>query len=147
QAGAFPVGARQAVVDVDAFGLDTEAEQGIALRGEVLLIGGASGVPDKQCAHGAPPGSWARPCHRMWSARAPGQPGSTSNCLSLSARKSSLRDRRAPRSSSTLWNHRSMGSLGIDALVVDVLGTLVDEPAGISQGIRELAPTLDEAGV
>lgn len=40
-----------------------------------------------------------------------------------------------------------MGSLGIDALVVDVLGTLVDEPAGISQGIRELAPTLDEAGV
>src|SRR5690625_2280668 len=47
QARAFSVGAGQAVIDVDAFGLDAEAEQGIALGGEVLLIGGASGVPDK----------------------------------------------------------------------------------------------------
>jgi len=43
------------VVDVDPLGLNTEAEQGIALGGQVLLIGGASSVPDKQCAHGAPP--------------------------------------------------------------------------------------------
>lgn len=32
----------------------------------------------------------------------------------------------------------------IDALVVDVLGTLVDEPAGIRAGIRELDPSLDD---
>ncbi|MEV6166607.1 haloacid dehalogenase type II [Streptomyces sp. NPDC051954] len=31
----------------------------------------------------------------------------------------------------------------IDALVFDVLGTLVDEPAGIRAGIRELDPSLD----
>lgn len=35
----------------------------------------------------------------------------------------------------------------IDALVFDVLGTLVDEPAGIRAGIRELAPALDESRV
>ncbi len=47
QARALTVGAGQAVVDVDALGLDTETEQGVALRSEVLCIGGASGVPDK----------------------------------------------------------------------------------------------------
>jgi 2-haloacid dehalogenase len=35
----------------------------------------------------------------------------------------------------------------IDAVVFDVLGTLVDEPAGIRAGIRELAPSLDDPGV
>lgn len=35
----------------------------------------------------------------------------------------------------------------IDALVFDVLGTLVDEPAGIRAGIRELDPSLDDLGV
>ncbi|KMS73104.1 HAD family hydrolase [Streptomyces viridochromogenes] len=35
----------------------------------------------------------------------------------------------------------------IDAVVFDVLGTLVDEPAGIRAGIRELAPSLDEPKV
>lgn len=35
----------------------------------------------------------------------------------------------------------------IDALVFDVLGTLVDEPAGLRAGIRELDPTLDAAHV
>jgi hypothetical protein len=49
------VGAGQAVIDVDPLSLDAQAEQGVALGGEVLLIGGASGVPDKQRAHGAPP--------------------------------------------------------------------------------------------
>jgi prevent-host-death family protein len=53
---AFTVGAGQAVVDVDPLGLDTETEQGVALGGQILLIGGASGVPDKQRAHGTPPG-------------------------------------------------------------------------------------------
>ncbi|MGN5636491.1 haloacid dehalogenase type II [Streptomyces sp. AC154] len=33
-----------------------------------------------------------------------------------------------------------------DALVFDVLGTLVDEPAGIRAGIRRLDPSLDDAG-
>ncbi|ASR37152.1 haloacid dehalogenase, type II [Prauserella marina] len=35
----------------------------------------------------------------------------------------------------------------IDALVFDVLGTLVDEPAGIRAGIREFAPTLSDEEV
>jgi 2-haloacid dehalogenase len=35
----------------------------------------------------------------------------------------------------------------IDAIVFDVLGTLVDEPAGIRAGIRELDPTLDDMRV
>jgi hypothetical protein len=47
KAGAFPVGAGQPVIDVDAFCCDSEAEQGVTLSGEVLLIGGASGIPDK----------------------------------------------------------------------------------------------------
>src|SRR4051794_37879351 len=58
--GALPVGAGQAGIDVDELGLDPEAEQGVALSGQILLIGGASGVPDKQCAHHAPPGKWVR---------------------------------------------------------------------------------------
>lgn len=40
-----------------------------------------------------------------------------------------------------------MSELEIDAIVLDVLGTLVDEPAGIRAGIRELAPTLDDSGI
>lgn len=36
-----------------------------------------------------------------------------------------------------------MSELQIDALVFDVLGTLVDEPAGIRAGMRELDPSLD----
>jgi hypothetical protein len=35
------------VIDVDPLGLDPEAEETVALGGEVLLIGGASGVPDE----------------------------------------------------------------------------------------------------
>ncbi|WP_116046953.1 haloacid dehalogenase type II [Amycolatopsis palatopharyngis] len=35
----------------------------------------------------------------------------------------------------------------IDALVFDVLGTLVDEPAGIRAGIADLAPSLDDLAV
>lgn len=35
----------------------------------------------------------------------------------------------------------------IDAVVFDVLGTLVDEPAGLRAGIRELAPKLDDSGI
>lgn len=40
-----------------------------------------------------------------------------------------------------------MSELEIDAAVFDVLGTLVDEPAGIRAGIRELDPSLDDAGI
>ncbi len=58
KSGTLAVGAGQAVGNVDPVGLDTEAKQGVALRSQVLLIGGASGVPDKQCAHGAPPRGW-----------------------------------------------------------------------------------------
>ena len=35
----------------------------------------------------------------------------------------------------------------IDALVVDVLGTLVDEPTGIRAGIRELDPSLADSAI
>ncbi|AQS71442.1 haloacid dehalogenase type II [Streptomyces pactum] len=35
----------------------------------------------------------------------------------------------------------------IDAVVFDVLGTLVDEPGGIRAGIRALDPSLDDSGV
>lgn len=35
----------------------------------------------------------------------------------------------------------------IDAVVLDVLGTLVDAPAGIRAGLRDLAPALDETGI
>lgn len=37
--------------------------------------------------------------------------------------------------------------MDIDVLVFDVLGTLVDEPAGIRAGIRKFAPSLAEAEV
>ncbi|MGW4386901.1 haloacid dehalogenase type II [Streptomyces sp. NPDC004685] len=40
-----------------------------------------------------------------------------------------------------------MAQLEIDAVVFDVLGTLVDEPAGIRNGIRELDPSLDDPSV
>ncbi|GAB3987284.1 haloacid dehalogenase type II [Actinoallomurus acanthiterrae] len=40
-----------------------------------------------------------------------------------------------------------MPELEIDAVVFDVLGTLVDEPAGIRAGIRELDPSLDDPGI
>ena len=43
------------MVDVYSLGFVTEGEKTVALGGEVLLIGGASGVPDKQCIHDAPP--------------------------------------------------------------------------------------------
>ncbi|MDQ0596783.1 2-haloalkanoic acid dehalogenase type II [Streptomyces canus] len=35
----------------------------------------------------------------------------------------------------------------IDAIVFDVLGTLVDEPAGLRAGIRAFAPKLDDPGI
>ncbi|MGO4752350.1 haloacid dehalogenase type II [Streptomyces sp. 2MCAF27] len=37
-----------------------------------------------------------------------------------------------------------MSVLEIDAIVFDVLGTLVDEPTGLRAGIRELDPSLDD---
>ncbi|MFE5690150.1 haloacid dehalogenase type II [Streptomyces sp. NPDC056512] len=40
-----------------------------------------------------------------------------------------------------------MSQLEIDAVVFDVLGTLVDEPAGIRNGIRALEPSLDDPSV
>ncbi|GAA1102179.1 haloacid dehalogenase type II [Streptomyces javensis] len=40
-----------------------------------------------------------------------------------------------------------MSELEIDAIVFDVLGTLVDEPTGLRAGIRELAPAFDDSGI
>jgi hypothetical protein len=45
--GTLTVGAGEAVVDVDPVGLDTQAEQSVALSSQACLIGRASGVPDK----------------------------------------------------------------------------------------------------
>ena len=47
QTGPLPVGAGQPVVDVDPVGCHTECGQAVALSGQVLLIGGASGLPDE----------------------------------------------------------------------------------------------------
>lgn len=40
-----------------------------------------------------------------------------------------------------------MSEPAIDAIVFDVLGTLVDESAGIRAGIRELGPSLDDSRI
>ncbi|MFB6555597.1 haloacid dehalogenase type II [Streptomyces sp. NPDC056405] len=40
-----------------------------------------------------------------------------------------------------------MSELEIDAIVFDVLGTLVDEPGGVRVGIRALDPSLDDSEV
>ncbi|MFF8371754.1 haloacid dehalogenase type II [Streptomyces lydicus] len=40
-----------------------------------------------------------------------------------------------------------MSESEIDAVVFDVLGTLVDEPADIRAGLRALAPSLDDPGI
>ena len=47
QPRSLSVGAGEAVVDVDPFRFDAEGEEPFSLGGQVLLIGGASGVPDK----------------------------------------------------------------------------------------------------
>jgi hypothetical protein len=43
----FPVGASQPVVDVDPDARHPECDKAIALGSQVLLIGGASGIPDE----------------------------------------------------------------------------------------------------
>jgi hypothetical protein len=53
QAGPRPVGAADAVVDVDAVGLHTEGGEGLALGGEVLPVGGDPGVADLDGGHGS----------------------------------------------------------------------------------------------
>ena len=45
------VAAREPVIDVDPLGLDTKGSETIALRGEVLLVGGDSGIADLQRGH------------------------------------------------------------------------------------------------
>jgi len=51
QAGAVAVGAGEPVVKVDAVWGDAEAEQELALGGEVLFVGGAAGVADQARGH------------------------------------------------------------------------------------------------
>ncbi len=52
QAGSQPAGTGQAVVDVDALGVDAGRRQAVALGGEVLLDGRHPGVVDLQSGHG-----------------------------------------------------------------------------------------------
>src|SRR3954454_20615003 len=71
-----------------SIGLDAETGQGVALGSEVLLIGGASGVPDKQRAHGAPPGGWpdrASGGRRLGHRAAPDLPNRRSTSTSATA--------------------------------------------------------------
>jgi hypothetical protein len=49
QPGPISVGPGQAVIDVHAVGGDAERGQRVALRGEVLVVGGDPGVPDLEC--------------------------------------------------------------------------------------------------
>ena len=51
QALTVGIAAREAVVDVDSVRLDTEGSQTVALRGEVLFVGGTPGVTDLQFRH------------------------------------------------------------------------------------------------
>jgi hypothetical protein len=51
QAGAVAVRAGEAVVDVDAFGLDAERLEGVALDGEVVAVGRDAGVADLELGH------------------------------------------------------------------------------------------------
>ena len=81
ESGSLAVGAGQAVIDVDPVGLDAQAEQGFAVCGEILLIGGATGVPDKQRTHGAPPKVGPGRAARTRTARASAVPDSVSTHL------------------------------------------------------------------
>ena len=51
QPGPVAVRAGEAVVDVDPLGRHAERLQGVALRGEVLLVGGDARVADQQPGH------------------------------------------------------------------------------------------------
>ncbi|MGI8418377.1 MAG: hypothetical protein ACR2P2_19705 [Nakamurella sp.] len=46
------------MIDVYTGGGDAQRSQCVALGGEVLLVGGAAGVPDEKRRHGAPPDEW-----------------------------------------------------------------------------------------
>ncbi len=51
EAGTGASRAAQAVVDVDAVGLNAEPGERVTLGGEVLLVGGDAGVADQQSRH------------------------------------------------------------------------------------------------
>jgi hypothetical protein len=51
QPGAVTVSTGQAVVDVGALGPDARRRQRLALRGQVLLVGGYAGIADQQRRH------------------------------------------------------------------------------------------------
>jgi len=53
QPGPGPIGSGQPVVDIDPLGRDTKRGQRVALRGQVLFVGGDPGVADQQSAHAA----------------------------------------------------------------------------------------------
>ena len=53
ETGARARAAGEAVIGVDALGVDAEVDQGQTLRGEVLSIGGAAGVSDADGCHGS----------------------------------------------------------------------------------------------
>ena len=52
ETGAGASAAGEAVIGVDALGVNAEVDQGQALGGEVLSIGGAAGVSDADGFHG-----------------------------------------------------------------------------------------------
>ena len=52
QAGPFPVGAGEAMIEVDPLLGDAELAEPFALGGEFLLVGAAAGVADQGVVHG-----------------------------------------------------------------------------------------------
>jgi Phage integrase family len=51
QPGPVPVGSGQAVIDVDPVGCDIKGREGVALGGEVLIVGGHPRVSDPELGH------------------------------------------------------------------------------------------------
>jgi hypothetical protein len=51
QPGPVAVGAGEAVVDVDALGLNAARLEGVASGGEILRVGGDAGAPDLELGH------------------------------------------------------------------------------------------------
>jgi hypothetical protein len=63
QARPIAIGAGESVVDVDAFRADSKCRQRLALRGDVLLVGGHAGIADHQRRHEVLLASGRRACH------------------------------------------------------------------------------------
>ena len=114
------VAAGQPVIDVDPVRGDTQPGEPFALDGEVLFVGGASGVSDEKRRHGAPP--------------VLGRPGAT--C-------SGHRQRRQPLQSSHLRKASNSARRGSDLNNFAQIGlTVRDRSAAQMCGARSRCPAV-----